>query len=227
MIEKTMEQRIRELGKELGIPEDICTMARPDNWVKLFQGIGAETYDERYRVHDMGRDRGIPELRDLPMIAPGAEIVAISKENNEWHVIAQVRNNGEEKEEDKEIGVPGGAMQMWSYTPYGSKQKNVVIEHPELTAKREWMEETGMEMPYNLSLLTVKRTTNHYAKWPDAYAVSFYYSVEVPWTYIEEMKTSKGSDEGKIQIIKVKDLLKYKWFPDASEAFQFLVDYFT
>lgn len=229
MIRKTIDERIEELGRELRIPEEYLILANAYNWVEVFKTAGARTWDERHRVHDMGRDKNIRELRNLPMIAPGGNIAMISQGlNGQWYIIAQVRNNGEKKEEDKEIGLPGGAIQMWGYTPEDGYKEIVVLEHPEITAWREWEEETGkvLDPDYDLELLTIKRTTNHYDKWPDAYALSFYYIVDVEWSYMNKMRKSKGSEEGKIIVIKVKELPKYKWFPDASEVFQFLLDHY-
>lgn len=212
---------IMRLGRQLGLPLAVLKKALPEDWDLVFREAGAYHQDRRYWVHDSNN----PELKNLPLIAPGAEIAAISKDyNGKWHILVQVRNNGEEREEDKEIGVPGGASDMWSYTPKGKSIMRIALEHPMLTAYREWKEEVGCVMPYEISYLTNVTTTNSYDKYPDAYASSVYYYVEVPWEYMENLKRFNGSSEGKIKVIPIGELSKYKWFPDAEVCFEMLMD---
>lgn len=221
MLEKTLKERIEKLGSQLGLPEEVCKNALPCNWEKVFEEAGAHSWDERYRVHDSEN----PELKSLPMVAPGGEVVLVSQGDDwEYYVLVQVRNNGEAREEDKEIGFPGGACAMWGYTPEGSSKENIVLEHPLITAYREWKEEVGIELYYELSVLTIVTTTNHYNKFPDSYAMSMYYKGLAPWEYMKLAVKQKGSSEGKIKVIPIRDVPKYKWFPDASEAFEYLLD---
>lgn len=220
MLEKTLQERIDELGEKLGLPKEICEKAFVCNWEKVFKEAGAHSWDERYRVHDSE----VPELKSLPLVAPGGNVVAVALKDGNMFTLVQVRNNGEKKEEDKEIGFPGGACAMWGYTPEGSTKENVILENPLITAYREWKEEVGIEMYYELNPLMMVTTTNHYNRFPDAYAMSMYYKVYVPWEYMELAGKQKGSFEGKIKVIPVCDLPKYKWFPDAWDSFEYLVN---
>lgn len=220
-MKKNYKARIEKLGKQLGLPEVVYNRATTEDWEKAFKEAGGASWDERRRVHDSDN----PELKNLPLIAPGGNTLATAKApDGEWYILVQVRENGEKNEEDKEIGVPGGASNLWGYTPKGASKMNVVLEHPMLTAYREWKEEVGRDLPYDISILTVVTTTNHYAKFPDAYTMSTYYHAEISWEYMESLKNFGGSQEGKIKAIPISELPKYKWFPDVAEAFDMLMD---
>lgn len=215
-----VKRRINQLGIQLGIPTNVLECVNLNNWVDTFKEKGAENWDERYRVHDSNN----PGLRELSLISPGAEIAAISQNNKgKWYIAIQVRNNGEKREKDREIGVPGGASELWGYTPKGESKRRVVLEHPLLTAYREWREEVGIIFPYKVDLLTVVTTTNTYGRYPDAYAMSLYFYGEVPWQYMEEIQNLTESSEGKMKVIPITELTKYKWFPDAAECFEILM----
>jgi len=221
---KTARERVEKFGRQLGLPEEVYKRALLEDWDLVFREAGARTWDERYRVHDSEN----PELKNLPLIAPGAQIAAVScDDKGVWHILVQVRNNGEKREEDKEIGQPGGACSMWGYTPQGQGKELRVLEHPILTAYREWKEEVGCVLPFEISYLTTVTTTNRYAKYPDAYAFSNYYYVEVPWDYMASLKTLIGSSEGAIRVIPIAELRSYRWFPDAEESFESIMDEYT
>lgn len=214
-----VKERIEQLGRQLGLPAKAYEVATSENWDFIFKKAGAVSWCERNRL----QGSEILEIRMLPLIVPGGNVAAISKnKNGTWHILVQFRNNGEERQKDKEIGVPGGASNLWSFLSGKELKKRVVLEHPMLTAYREWREEVGCHLPFKITYLTQVTTTNHYAEYPDAYALSMYYYVEVPWKYMETIHELKGSSEGTIEVIPLKDLWMYKWFPDASECFRIL-----
>lgn len=220
---KNYQARIEKLGKQLGLPKEVYKNSNPQNWEKVFMEAGSVFWDERRRVHDSDNS----ELKNLPLIAPGGNVAVVARSpEGEWYILVQVRENGEKNEEDKEIGAIGGASNLWGYTPKGESKMNVILEHPMLTARREWKEEVGVDLPYEISLLTVVTTTNHYNKFPDAYTMSTYYYAEVTWEYMESLKNFSGSLEGKIKAMPISELPKYqsKWFLDAEEAFEELMD---
>ena len=138
--------------------------------------------------------------------------------HEEFFVLVQVRNNGEKDEKQKEIGFPGGASNLWRY------EDKIEIEHPVITAYREFYEEIGHRLEYEpVSFLNYTCTTNHYVGYPDTYAPSMYYYVEVSPEDMRRYATGKGSSEGKIMVIPIKKLREYNWFPNAQESFEILL----
>lgn len=206
---ESLPQRAFELALQLGIDDYGVDVYRNVDYITLFERKGAKTWCERDRIHDQ------PETKTLPLIVPGAQIVVTSvRSDGEPMVLVQVRNNREKEESKKQIGFPGGACNMWEYQ--GRRQ----LEHPVLTAYREFEEEVGVDLKSPIHYFCTVTTTNHYQGYPDAYAFSMYYKCTVKYeTMLSIGECSKGSEEGRIMIIPVSELANYQWFPDAEEAF--------
>lgn len=213
-MEEYLFKRVCQLAERLEIPSEAFLELRDWNYEEVLKKFGAETWCERDRVFSK------PETRELSTIAPGAQIVLVSKsDSDEFFTLVQVRNNGEQEEAQKEIGFPGGACNMWKY---GSR---VELEHPVITAYREFYEEIGCRLEYSpIKYLTYTCTTNHYVGYPDTYAPSMYYYVKVFFEDMEKYSSGKGSTEGRIMMLPIKELKKYKWFPNAREAFEILLE---
>lgn len=210
---ESLPQRAFELGQRLGIEEYGIDVYRNVDYIGLFERKGARTWCERNRVHDQH------ETADLPLIVPGAQVVVTSERpDGELMVLVQVRENGEKEECKKQIGFPGGACNMWEYE--GKRQ----LEHPVLTAYREFQEEVGFHLAWPIQYFCTTPTTVHYQGYPDAYALSMYYTCKVKeYEYMLSIGDSSGSSEGKIKILPVSELTNYCWFSDAEEAFNRLI----
>lgn len=215
MRSETLMPRVKELGRAIGLPEEIIRMASEGNWAEVFKKVGAKTWCERNRVHDSE----IPEVRNLPVYAPGAQIVLVAQrpDDGKWFTLVQVRNNGETDESEKEIGFPGGACNLWEYNG------KVASEHFVVAAYREFREEVGDDFYGPLDVLTMECTTNHYSGFADVYAPSVYYIREVPYSSIVHYSKCSGSEEGRIMIIPIKKLNEYCWFKDAEGAFKEII----
>ena len=207
--------RVKELGRAIGLPEEIVMRVTSDNWIEVFKKAGARTWCERNRVHDSE----IPEVRNLPVYAPGGQIVLVAyrKEDDKWVTLVQVRNNGETYECQKELGFPGGACNLWEYNG------NVASEHFVVAAYREFYEEVGSNFCEPLKVLTIECTTNHYSGFADVYAPSVYYFSKVSYGHMEYFSKSSGSLEGRIMVVPISDLHEYNWFRDAQGAFKQIV----
>ena len=206
-----LTERIYQLAKRLEIPSEAFSEISSSNYEEVLKRFGAETWCERDRMFHQ------PETKHISTIANGAQIALISSEASKGlYTLVQVRNNGEESE--KEIGFPGGACNMWRYN--GKTE----LEHPVITGYREFYEEVGLRLRSKyVKYLIFTCTTNHYAGFPDTFAPSIYYYVDVPYKDMEKYAAGKGSEEGKIMMLPIKELKKYKWFPNASEAFETLI----
>ncbi len=210
--QESLARRAYELALQLGLDRYGIEAYRNVDYIMLFERNGAKTWCERDRIHDQ------PETKDMPLIVPGAQLVVTSERpDGEIMVLVQVRENGEKEESKKQIGFPGGACNMWEYE--GKRQ----LEHPVLTAYREFQEEVGFPLTSSIHYFCNVTTTNHYKGYPDAYAFSMYYICKVDYQHMLSIGDSSGTAEGKIKIVPVSDLINYNWFPDAEEAFNLLV----
>lgn len=210
---ESLPQRVYDFAQRLGIEEYGVDVYRNVDYIGLFERKGARTWCERDRVHDQ------PETKNLPLVVPGAQIVLTSKRpDGERMVLVQIREGEEKEDSKKQIGFPGGACNMWEYE--GRRQ----LEHPVLTAYREFQEEVGFHLTYPIRHFCNTTTTIHYDGYPDAYALSIYYICKVDeYEYMLSIGDSSGSAEGKIKIVPVSELVNYNWFPDAEEAFNRLI----
>lgn len=204
--------RINELANRLGVPKEVFKDLEECNYEQVLKKFGAETWCERNRVFNQ------PETKELSTIAPGAQMVLIAEgKPREFFTLVQIRNDGKEGKE--EIGFPGGACNMWRY------KDKIELEHPVITACREFHEEVGMGIYYEpIHYLAYITTTNHYKGYPDTYAPSMYYYAEVSFEDMKFYANGKGSKEGKIMMTRIKELKKYKWFPNAAEVFLLLME---
>lgn len=215
MRQEELMPRVMELGRAIGLPKEVRREAKAGNWIDVFKKAGAKTWCERNRVHSSE----IPELRNLPVYAPGAQIVLVAhrKEDDRWVTLVQVRNNGETDEDEKEIGFPGGACNLWEYNG------KVASEHFVVAAYREFREEVGDDFYGPLDVLTIECTTNHYSGFADVYAPSVYYMREVPYSSIAHYSKCSGSEEGRIMVVPIRELCKYRRFKDAEKAFEEII----
>lgn len=208
--------RINQLAKRLGIPDEALSEIRDWNYENVLKKLGAKTWCERDRLSVQ------LETEKLATIAPGAQLVLVAQRergSKDFYTLVQARNDGEEAK--KEIGFPGGASNMWEYNGV------VELEHPVITAYREFCEEVGLGLEYQpVEYLTYTCTTNHYSGYPDAYAPSMYYYINVFFEDLERYAAGKGSKEGEIMILPIKELRRYRWFPNAEEAFEALIKMF-
>lgn len=210
--QESLARRAYELALQLGLDRYGIEAYRNADYIMLFERNGAKTWCERDRIHDQ------PETKDMPLIVPGAQLVVTSERpDGEIMVLIQLRENGEREESKKQIGFPGGACNMWEYK--GKRQ----LEHPVLTAYREFQEEVGFTLTSPIHYFCNVTTTNHYKGYPDAYAFSMYYICKVDYQHMLSIGDSSGTAEGKIKIVPVSDLINYNWFPDAEEAFNRLI----
>lgn len=219
MAEKLLP-RLYKHAKLLGLPNDAYARLSEaeDNWVEIFKSYGARSWDERYRVHDQDD----PNLKTLPLMAPGSEVALVAKRpDGKYVVLVQVRNNGEENDKDKEVGLPGGATNLWQY------QDEIVPEHYVLTAYREFYEETGIPLKGEIEVFCLSCRTVHYDRFPDAYGYSVYFICKVDYSEMQKFENCTANIEGRMMVIPVENLPKYKWFGDAEEAFELLQEKFS
>lgn len=206
-----LSTKVRKLISELGIYTNVkTTQLNYANWISFLKNSKAEQVCYRDWVHDQ------EATKNLPVPNSGAQIVLVAKGKDErYYTLVQIRENGQ-------IGFPGGASAMWTY------KGTTVWEDVRLTADREFKEEVGIRCKEELVFLDFTTTTNHYPAtetspgWPDVYAPSMYYGSETTWEALEGYTKGKGSKEGKIAIVAIDELEKFKQFNNAKPVFELL-----
>lgn len=201
---KRMEQVNRFL-KQLGIQDDL------DNITKIVPYL--EKYGAR-KVYYREDLRSIPEIGNRGLILPGGNVIVITvNRDGSKAVLVQIRENSE-------IGFPGGAIEEWEYNGKRAVEPTIVA------AYREFYEETGNELHHNLHFYDENVSTILYPNGDIIYGLSTFYIVELP--YEEVIKyVGKESNEGKIKLIKVKDVSSYKIFENHLPIFERLKEEYS
>jgi len=195
-----VENFMKELGFEKNVYEEFVE-AKTTDYVQYLQSKGARQLMYRQSL------RAISEIGHRGLILPGGNTVVCSEfPNGEKAILVQKRDTGE-------IGFSGGAIEEWGYNEKTS------IESPLLTAYREFFEEVGMQLEYELEFYTQTTSTIIYPNGDKAYGLSLFYKVDLPYELVEKFSEG-GSEEGKMLLIKIEDIDKYKLFENHRKVFE-------
>lgn len=209
-----LQNELEGMAELIGLPEEVRKKLKTANWQEVLSEAGVETFCMKKRVNFGGESKD----QDSPLVLPGAHLVAISTLFDETRLaLVQVMNSGKAAGGKREIGVPGGASDMWRY------KDKVVPEHPLVTAYRKFAEEVGVMVNYPASYLCYTCTTTPSDDHPKAYATRMYYMAYVPYDEIEAMaKKINEAEERKVMLVPVRELQNYRWNPNAVDAFRII-----
>lgn len=194
---------VKSFMMELGFTEkdyEEFVEAKTTDYVQFLYEKGAGQLMYRQNL------RAIPEIGHRGLILPGGNVIIITKlPDGAKAILVQKRDNGE-------IGFSGGAIEEWGYY-------KTAIESPLLTAYREFFEEVGIQLEYELEFYTQTTSTIIYPNEDKAYGLSLFYRVNLPYELVEKFAEG-GSEEGKMLLIKIEDIDKYKLFDNHKPVFE-------